>query len=228
MSGKCALILAAGKGKRMGNDVNKIFLTLNNKPILAHTLNVFENCKDIDSIVLVAAKNEIEYCKNNIVSKYNIKKVKEIVEGGSERQESVYNGLKAIGSCNIVLIHDGARPFVSEKIISDGIKYAKVYGACACGVKPKDTIKVKNENGFSEETLNRDKLFCVQTPQCFKFDLILKAHENVILKKDRITDDTSAVELYGHKVFLYDGSYDNIKVTTPDDMAIGEKILKNK
>lgn len=228
MSGNCALVVAAGKGKRMETNVNKIFLELNNKPILAHTLNVFENCKDIDSIVLVAAKNEIEYCKKNIVLKYNIKKVKKIVEGGSERQESVYNGLKAIGCCDIVLIHDGARPFVSEKTINDGIKYAKTYGACACGVKPKDTIKIRDESGFSKETLKRDELFCVQTPQCFKFDLILKAHENIISQKELITDDTSAAELYGHKVFLYDGSYDNIKVTTPEDMAIGEKILENQ
>lgn len=225
MGKNCAIVLAGGKGKRMGREINKLFLELNNKPILAYTLEAFEKNQYINTIILVAAKEEIEYCRNEIILKYSLKKVKKVVCGGEQRQQSVINGLNAAKEFDIVLIHDGARPFVSEKIICDGIKYANMYGACACGVSPKDTIKIKNDKGFSKNTLDRSKLFCVQTPQSFKLDLIIDAHERISDKNINVTDDTMVAEMCGYDVFLYEGSYTNIKMTTPDDLLLGERIV---
>ncbi|NMM63477.1 2-C-methyl-D-erythritol 4-phosphate cytidylyltransferase [Clostridium sp. P21] len=227
MSKNYAVILAAGKGKRMGAGINKQFLNIKDKPILYYSLNTFSKSSFIDEIILVCAESEIDYCKKQIVEKYNIPKVHSFVAGGKERQDSVLNGLKSIVDCNIVLIHDGARPFVTHKIIEDGIKYAEAYGACACGINSKDTIKVRDSEGFSTDTLDRSKLFCVQTPQCFKYDLIVKCHKK--LKQDNVvvTDDTAVAERFGNKVYLYKGSYNNIKITTQEDLGIAEKILQN-
>jgi 2-C-methyl-D-erythritol 4-phosphate cytidylyltransferase len=226
MGKNVAIILAAGKGKRMGANINKQFLTIKDKPILYYTLNSFSQCGKIDEIFIVASEDEIGYCEKDIVEKYEFKKVKAVVKGGRERQHSVLNGLKAITNCDIVLIHDGARPFVTNEIIESGIEYAKRYKAAACGVSPKDTIKVKNEFNFSKETLNRDELFLVQTPQCFDYNLILQCHENVNKEQLNVTDDTSVVEKYNFEVYLYQGSYNNIKITTPEDLVIAEKILE--
>lgn len=228
MGKNIALVLAAGQGKRMGAGINKQFLTLQGKPILYHTLKVFSDNDSIDEIVLVCAEKDMNYCKDNVVNAYGFSKVKSIVLGGAERQDSVYNGLKAIKSCDIVLIHDGARPFITDTIIHEGIKMAKLHGACTCGVKSKDTIKVKGEDGFSKETLNRDTTFLVQTPQCFDYKLILKCHDKLNENRQLVTDDTMVVEMFNHKVYLYEGSYFNIKITTPEDMIIGENILKSR
>lgn len=219
----CAIILAGGMGKRMGTSVNKQYLKLKGEPILKRTIDCFEKNKNIDKIVVVAAINEVEYCNANIIKKYNFKKVSIVLAGGIERQNSVFNGLKATYNCEIVLIHDGARPFVSNNIIDEGIKYARNYGACAPGVTPKDTIKVKNLEGFSIDTPRRETLISVQTPQCFKYDLILEAHKYIEDNNIVVTDDTMAVEILNYKVFLYDGDYKNIKITTPEDLIIGEK-----
>jgi len=221
-----ALIVAAGKGKRMGAGINKQFINIKGKPILYYTLKAFSDNVNVDKIIVVCAKDEIDYCIDELINKYNFCKVACIVQGGAERQESVFNGLKAIDDCEIVLIHDGARPFVTDKIIQDGIDYAKIYGACACGVTPKDTIKIKDEVGFSVSTPKRENLFSVQTPQTFKHDLILNCYNNLINKYVGFTDDTSVVEYFGHKVLLYQGSYNNIKITTPEDLFLAEKILE--
>ncbi|MFA9398813.1 MAG: 2-C-methyl-D-erythritol 4-phosphate cytidylyltransferase [Clostridiaceae bacterium] len=221
-----ALILAAGSGKRMGKKINKQFILLKNKPILYYTLEVFSNCKEIDEIVLVAKDDEIDYIRQNIVIKYKFSKVVKIVKGGAERQESVLNGLREMNS-SIVLIHDGARPFTSNKIIEDGIKYTKLYGGAAPGVMPKDTIKVRDDKGFSIKTLDRSLLFNVQTPQCFIYEKILKCHEKFKLENINSTDDTFIYENFNNRVFLYEGSYDNIKITTEEDLVLAEKILEN-
>ncbi|MGL5245633.1 MAG: 2-C-methyl-D-erythritol 4-phosphate cytidylyltransferase [Sarcina sp.] len=220
-----AVILAGGKGKRMGSDKSKQFIEIEEKPLIYYTLKSFEKCLDIDEVILVLPKNEIDYFKNNILNRFNFK-VNKIIEGGLERQDSVYNALKEITDCEVVLIHDGARPFVNLNIINEGIKYAKEFGAAAPGVIPKDTIKVKNKNSFSIETPNRNSLVAVQTPQCFRYNIILKCHERI--KKDfiSVTDDTMAVELFGNKVFLYEGDYKNIKVTTPEDLILCNEFIK--
>lgn len=227
MSKNCVVIVAGGKGKRMGEPISKQFLLLDDKPILYYTLKVFDNCNSIDDIILVISKEDIDYFNNNIKNTFTFKKLKAVVEGGKERQDSVYNGLKSCKECDIVLIHDGARPFVEEDMIIKGIETSKRYGASACGVIPKDTIKVREVNGFSESTLDRNTLIAVQTPQCFKYDLILKAHEYINKNNISVTDDTMALELMGNKVYLYEGKYTNIKVTTPEDLILARYLVKH-
>jgi 2-C-methyl-D-erythritol 4-phosphate cytidylyltransferase len=221
-----AIILAGGKGKRMGANVSKQFIEINEKPIIYYTIRSFEASENVDEIILVLPKDEISYFKENIMKRFDFK-IAKIIEGGSERQDSVYNALNSIQNCDIVLIHDGARPFVSKKIIEDGINKAREYGAAAPGVMPKDTIKVKNNNGFSVKTLNRNELVAIQTPQCFKFDMIQKCHEEVKSKSIQVTDDTMVVEMFGNEVFIYDGDYKNIKVTTKEDLIICNEFLNN-
>lgn len=224
----CAIIVAAGKGTRMKSDISKQFIELKGNPILYYTIKAFENNENVDDIILVIAKEEIDFAMDNIVNKYDFRKIKCVVEGGNTRQRSVMNGLFAAKGSHIVMIHDGARPFVDDSIIEDGINYARAYNACACGVTPKDTIKIKNEEGFSSYTPQRETLFSVQTPQCFKYDLILEAHNKALDDGIQVTDDTMVVEHCNHKVYLYEGSYSNIKITTPEDLVIGETILESR
>ena len=226
MGRNCAIILAGGKGRRMGEAINKQYLNIKGHPILYYTLKAFSQSNCIDDIIVVVAEDEMDYCKEEIIKKYNFLKVKDVVIGGKERQDSVLKGLKAASDCEIVLIHDGARPFINQAIISDAICYANLYGATACGVQPKDTIKIKDSSGFSLEAPKREMLFCVQTPQAFKYDLILDCHKKIYKEGIKVTDDTMVVEHYGNKVYLYEGSYDNIKVTTPEDLELGRQILE--
>lgn len=221
-----AIILAGGKGKRMGAPVSKQFIEIKGKPIIYYTIKKFSENKKIDNIVVVLSKDEVGYFKENILEKYNLK-VDNIVIGGTERQDSVYNGLKSLEDTNtdIILIHDGARPFISDRIIDDGIKFAQVYGACAPGVMPKDTIKIKNESNFSVSTPDRGSLVAIQTPQVFKFNEILECHEKIKINNIVVTDDTMVAEKFGYSVYLYDGEYTNIKVTTPEDLILGEKLI---
>lgn len=220
-----AIILAGGKGKRMEANISKQYIEIKGKPIIYYTIKRFMECGEIDRIILVIPKDEIDYCRKEIIEKYKLK-IDFIVEGGKERQDSVYNGLRVLNDSEIVLIHDGARPFVSNKIITDGIELVKEFGAVAPGVMPKDTIKVKNEENLSLETPKREMLVAIQTPQIFKTDLIKSCHENVKNDKKVVTDDTMVVELYGNKVYLYKGEYTNIKVTTPEDLVLAEYLAK--
>jgi 2-C-methyl-D-erythritol 4-phosphate cytidylyltransferase len=225
MGKNSVIILAAGKGRRMGESINKQYLNINGYPVLYYTLKAFSKSNDIDEIIVVVAKGEVDYCKEEVIEKYNFSKVKDIVVGGTERQNSVLNGLIAVSNCDIVLIHDGARPFITDSIIGNAIDYANLYGSAACGVIPKDTIKIKDSKGFSLETPQRETLFCVQTPQAFKYDLILDCHKKIHEDGINVTDDTMVVERYGNKVYLYEGSYNNIKITTPEDLELGRQIL---
>lgn len=221
-----AIILAAGKGKRMGSAISKQFIDIKGKPIIYYTLKKFSENKKIDNIIVVLPEDEVKYFKENILKKYELR-INKIVIGGKERQDSVYNALKSLknSSTDIVLIHDGARPFISERIINEGIKFAEIYGAAAPGVMPKDTIKVKNEKNFSVDTPNRANLVSIQTPQVFKFDEILECHEKIRYNGEMVTDDTMVVEKYGYSVYLYDGEYTNIKVTTPEDLILAERLI---
>lgn len=228
MTKNSAVIVAGGKGTRMNSSISKQFLELKGKPIICHTLEAFCTSSLIDEIVLVLPEKEILTFKEDILPLYPHLKDVIITAGGSRRQDSVYNGLRTLRDCDIVLIHDGARPFVTEEIINQGIEYASLYGACACGVTPKDTIKIKDEHNFSELTPEREHLFAVQTPQCFKLPLIMKAHEELVKNQRTVTDDTMAVEYLGERVYLYAGDYRNIKITTPEDLIIAETLLDNK
>ena len=221
-----AIILAGGKGKRMGSAISKQFIDIKGKPIIYYTLKKFSENKKIDNRIVVLPEDEVKYFKENILKKYELR-INKIVIGGKERQDSVYNALKSLknSSTDIVLIHDGARPFISERIINEGIKFAEIYGAAAPGVMPKDTIKVKNEKNFSVDTPNRANLVSIQTPQVFKFDEILECHEKIRYNGEKVTDDTMVVEKYGYSVYLYDGEYTNIKVTTPEDLILAERLI---
>ncbi|MGL4873163.1 MAG: 2-C-methyl-D-erythritol 4-phosphate cytidylyltransferase [Clostridium sp.] len=220
-----AIILAGGRGKRMNSDISKQYIEINKKPILYYTIKKFMNCSEVDKIIVVVPENEIDYCKNEVINRYDLK-VDLIVAGGKERQDSVLNGLEKLEKTDIVLIHDGARPFLSEEMIKNGINFAKKYKSAAPGVMPKDTIKVKDEKSFSKETLNRAKLIAIQTPQVFEYDLILECHRKVKERGIEVTDDTSVVEAFGKSVYLYDGEYTNIKVTTPEDLILAKYLSK--
>lgn len=225
-----ALIAAAGQGKRMKSDVNKQYLNLVDKPILAHTLEVFLDCNMIDEIVLVVGHDEISFCEEEVIDKYNYyKKPVKLVVGGKERQESIFNGLKAVSNeTEIVVTHDGARPFVTIDIIERSIIGAFENEAIGVGVPVKDTIKVVDEERNIIDTPDRSKLWQIQTPQTFLCSLLKKAHLQA--QKDGFlgTDDSVLVEKIGHKVTMIQGSYENIKITTPEDLFIGEAILKKR
>ncbi len=223
------VIVAAGKGKRMGKDYNKQYIPLAGKPIIAHTIEIFEKTDLIGEIILVVGRGEIDSVKRDIIYKYNFGKVVKIVEGGAERQDSVYNGLKAVNAnCDIVLVHDGARPFVTGRIIEKSIETAKDVGACAVAVRVKDTIKVVKENMEVDYTPNRDMLWAVQTPQAFRYGLLLKAYEKLQADNIKITDDAMLMENSGHTVKIIEGSYENIKITTPEDLILAEGIFKKR
>lgn len=221
------VIVAAGTGSRMKKDINKQFIKLNNKEIVAHTIDKFYNNENIDDIVVVIRKDEEEYFNKNIKEKYGFTNIK-VAHGGNERQDSVFNGIKMLKKeCDVVLIHDGARPFVTDDIIKRSIDEANEYNAIVVGVKVKDTIKVVSDNGNIVDTPNRSYLWAVQTPQVFKYDIITKAYEYACNNNYYGTDDAMLVERIGYNVKMIEGSYNNIKITTQEDLEFGEQILKN-
>lgn len=223
------IIAAAGMSNRMRSKINKQFIFLNDKPILAHTIEKFERCKYIDDIIVVAKEDEINYCKKEIVKRYRFNKVSKIVRGGKERQDSVYNGMLALDEkTHIVLSHDGARPFVKNKNIVDSIKEAAKFGACVVGTPVKDTIKVVEGSNNIDKTPERNFLWAAQTPQCFKKGIIMEGYRKAIEDNFVGTDDSILVERLGIDVKIIMGSYENIKITTPEDVIIAESILKNK
>lgn len=223
------IVAAAGMSNRMGSSINKQFIAINNKAVLAHTLEQFERCKYIDEVVLVAKEDEIDYCKKEIVRRYNFNKVVKIVKGGNERQDSVYNGLLALDErCNIVLTHDGARPFVKVENIEDGIVGVTKYDACIIGVPVKDTIKEVDSLGNVINTPDRNFIWAAQTPQCFWKDTLIKAYKKALEDEYVGTDDGMLVERLGVKVKMIKGSYENIKITTPEDLIVAESFVKDK
>lgn len=220
------IIVAAGKGKRMSTDISKQFIKLNDKPILVYTIECFDKCEVIDDIVVVTSRDYMDYCKDEIIDKYEFKNDIKIIVGGKERQDSVYNGLKTIASnTDIVLIHDGVRPFIEQRHINNVIKSAYESDACVLGVKVKDTIKLSDNSGFVVSTPKRDNMWAIQTPQAFKYGLILEAYEHAIKDNFLGTDDSMLVERLGYKVKIEEGSYNNIKITTKDDLITAKIIL---
>ena len=222
------VIVSAGRGSRMKADINKQFLKLQNKEVIAHTIDKFYNNENRGEIIVVVREDEAEFFKINIIEKYGYKNIK-IAFGGSERQDSVYNGLKMVDeNCKIVLIHDGARPFVNNETIDSAIESAKENKCVIVGVPVKDTIKVIDENNNVCDTPDRSTLWSIQTPQVFDYSLIMKAHEKAREDNYYGTDDSMLMEYFGQKVKVVEGSYNNIKITTPEDLKIGEEILRDK
>ncbi len=224
-----AIIAAAGMSNRMKSKINKQFININGKPILAHTLEKFQRCKFIDEIIVVAKEDEISYCKKEIVRRYGFNKVTKIVRGGKERQDSVYNGILALNSkTDIVVSHDGARPFVKIKNIVDSIKGAEKYGACVIATPVKDTIKFVKDDQNIDHTPNRDVLWAAQTPQSFRREILMEGYKKAIEDNFIGTDDSVLVERLGIDVKIVMGSYENIKITTPEDIIIAESMLKDR
>ena len=230
-----AIVLAGGSGKRMNSAVKKQFLTICDKPLLYYSLKAFEE-SFIDSIILVASEEDKNYCQEEIIDKCHFQKVEKIVSGGKERYHSVANGVMAAGETDYIFIHDGARPFVTQNMLKQLLHEVQKSSACVAGMPVKDTIKIADTDGYIETTPRRDLVWMIQTPQVFSYELISKAYailikeEEALLKKGiSITDDAMVVEtLLGERVKLVEGSYKNIKITTPEDIGIAEGFLRDE
>ena len=223
-----AIVLAAGQGKRMHSKVQKQFLEIQGYPVLYYSLRCFQESPLIQDIILVTGEESICYCKDEIVDHYSFTKVSDVIAGGKERYDSVYAGLCECRDCEYVLIHDGARPFVTEEIIERGLQKVKETGACVIGMPSKDTVKLSDEEGYVKETPNRKCVWTIQTPQIFLYSLIREAHDSIRQKDmSKITDDAMVVEQEkGTKIRLVEGSYQNIKITTPEDLMIAQALLR--
>ena len=224
-----ALVPAAGQGHRMGSKTPKQFLTLGGLPLLVHSLRVLEASDAIFAIVLAAPQVDLDYCKRDIVEKYGFKKVRKIVAGGAERQDSVRLGLAAVGNdAETVLVHDAVRPFLTSTMIAQVVEAAAKHGAAIVAIPMRDTVKRAGADGLIEETVDRKPLWLAQTPQAFKRTLLEEAHAKALQNGFRATDDAQLVEQLGHRVAIVEGSTDNIKVTRPEDLAMGESILTSR
>ena len=227
--GRCtAIVLAAGQGKRMHSKIQKQFLEIGGKPILYYSMECFQKSPLIQDIILVTGEDMISYCQSEIVEKYGFTKVCKVTAGGKERYDSVYAGLLCCQDTDYVYIHDGARPFVTEEMIQRGYEAVKRTNACVMGMPSKDTGKLADPSGYIKETPDRKIVWNIQTPQIFSYDLIRGAYES-IRKKDmsNVTDDAMVVEQEtGTKILLVEGSYQNIKITTPEDLAVAEAFLR--
>lgn len=230
-----AIVLAAGQGKRMGSKTQKQFLEIQGKPIVYYSLAVFQNSPLIDQILLVTGQDQIDFCQNEIVKKYGFSKVTAVTAGGAERYASVWKGLQRIKAegteadqRGMVFIHDGVRPFISEEILERAACAVEAYQACVIGMPSKDTIKIADENGFVADTPARKLVWTIQTPQVFDFELAYRAYAALEESgRTDVTDDAMIVEAFTDvKVRLVEGSYENIKITTPEDLEIAEAFLK--
>ena len=222
-----AIILSAGTGSRMKSNMPKQYMELLGRPVIYYSIKAFED-SSVDEIVIVCSADYIEYFRHSIIEKYGFKKVKAIVQGGKERYNSVYEGLKAANGTDYVLIHDGARPLVSADIIKRSMQAVKEYRACVAGMPVKDTIKIADEDGYAKLTPERSKVWQIQTPQSFSYPLVYEAYRKMLADEDSaITDDAMVVErMTNQPVKLIEGNYRNIKITTPEDMLIAEMYLK--
>lgn len=230
-----AVVLAAGSGKRMGGTTKKQYMLINGKPVIYYSLKAFQE-SFVDEIILVVSSGDEEYCRKEIVERYGFHKVHFIVAGGKERYHSVAIGLERISCCDYVFIHDGARPMLTEEILSRAFACVQEYDACVVGMPVKDTIKIADKEGYIASTPNRSLVWMVQTPQVFEYSLIVEAYRKLIMKEQEfvrekiaVTDDAMVVEtLTGRQVKLTTGSYENIKITTPEDITLAENFLNQK
>lgn len=220
-----AIVPAAGLGKRLGPGTNKSFQTLLDKPLIIWTLEILEGCHEIKEIIPVLKEEDMN-TGAELFDSYGLSKIRRIVQGGAERQDSVYNCLKQLDAkLDIVLIHDGARPFISRDIIKNSIDNLKGFDGVIVGVPVKDTIK-EAEDGIIKKTLQRNPLWAIQTPQVFFYGPLMKAYHKAMEDNFYSTDDSALVERLGGKIKIIMGSYNNIKITTPEDIGIAEHLLK--
>ena len=218
-----AVIPAAGSGARMGNDIKKPYLKIGSKPILAHTLQVFEKSLLVDDIFVVISDEDRKLCEYEVINPYNFQKVAAVLPGGETRQASVFNGIKRTSDdTDIIIVHDGVRPFVTENIIEASVESATQWGAAIVAVPVKDTIKVADKDNFVSSTPGRNQLWAIQTPQVFRREILMKAHLYAQEQNIDATDDATLVERLGYKIKLVMGSYRNIKITTPEDLVIAD------
>lgn len=226
-----AVILAGGQGRRMQSQVQKQYMLLGGRPLIAYALEVFES-SPVDEIVLVSGAGEEDYVRREIIEPMGLKKVTAVVAGGKERFHSVYEGLKALEACDYVLIHDGARPLVTKEIIESAIEGAAAEGACVVGMPVKDTIKVSDAKGYAVDTPDRRLLWQIQTPQAFSYPLVKGAYDRLMENEalqHGITDDAMVVETCtAARVKLVEGSYENLKITTPEDLVVAEALLHSR
>ncbi len=230
-----AVVLAGGRGKRMGADVAKQYMMLAGKPLIYYSLKTFDD-SFMDAVVLVCGAGEEDFCRNEIVGKYGLKKVAAVVAGGTERYDSVYKGIMAAPECRHIFIHDGARPFVSEYVLERCLHYAEKYGAAVAAVRVKDTVKIEDGDGFISESPDRSLVWLMQTPQVFDYPMIKNAYAKLETDKDRlkeagvsVTDDTMVAKMYADiDAKLVESTYDNFKITTPEDLITAEEILKRR
>lgn len=223
----CAIIAAGGSGKRMKSKEGKQFIELLGKPMLLRTLEKFEATAAVNDIILVIAPEQIDAAES-LVKKQKLAKVRKIIKGGKRRQDSVLNGLKAIDfACDVVLVHDGARPLVTAKEIKAVIDGVKEYEACIAAGPVKDTLKIVDEDSILE-TPDRSRYWAAKTPQGFKLKLLKEAFEQAKKQKLKVTDDAMLVEAMGHKVKIVEASCYNIKITTPEDLYVAEGILNER
>lgn len=222
------VVVAAGKGTRMGTAESKQYLMLGDKPVLAHTLEVFERCEEIAEIVVVVGREDVERV-GELVSRYGIGKCSAVISGGSERQSSVLAGLRALGSeVDWVMVHDGVRPFITFAQITKLWAVVQERDAAVLAVPVKDTIKLVHPEGYIESTPDRSRLWAIQTPQAFRLAALLAAHEAAEQEGFLGTDDAMLMERSGHRVHIVEGDYTNIKITTPDDLQWGLHLLKER
>ena len=228
-----AIVLAAGKGSRMHSEIQKQYMTLLDRPVITYALEAFEK-SSVDDIILVVAPGEIEYAQENILDKYDYKKVSGIITGGAERYDSVYKALCSMPEEGYVLIHDGARAFITSELIEFCIDQVKKDKSCVMGMPVKDTIKIVDDNCYAVSTPPRSSMWQIQTPQSFDYKCLMKCYQKMMKERAdgaaiAVTDDTMVVEEYGKiQVKVIEGSYTNIKITTPEDMLLGEAILKSR
>lgn len=221
-----AIIVAGGSGSRMGTATKKQYLKVKGKEILVHTVERFNNMPEIQEVIVVTGKEDITYVEKLLKEDYRLDKVVHIVEGGKERQDSVYNGIKVVNEkAEYLVVHDGARPLITPEVVLRGLSMAYANKASIVAVPVKDTIKIVDKEGKVETTPNRDTLWSIQTPQIFEKELIVRAHEYAKAHRLQATDDSMLVEAIGVPVYIVEGSYSNIKITTPEDLVMAENML---
>lgn len=223
------VVAAAGKGTRMKSGINKQYMLLNSRPVLSYSLDFFEQMEIVEEIVVITGENELDYCEHEVIRRYNYKKVSAVLPGGKERQDSVLAGLHKLGAdTNLVAVHDGARPLLSSGVFFRLVKEAEEWGAAVPGIASKDTLKMVDSQGIVSQTMDRSIIFAVQTPQIFRYAELSAAYQKAYEDNFMGTDDASLFERYIGQVKVVEGDYNNLKITTPEDLVIAEALLKSQ